>query len=364
MVTCNNCILDNNYPDITFNKDGICSLCDNENTFTPKGEDKLLDIFQNTKQQNTQYDALVPLSGGKDSTYILHLAVNIYKLKVLTITYDNGLLSKFALNNIQRAVDITKVRHIFCKPDFEIQRKVYKNMLRLSGDFCGACDIATRSNVLKVARDFSVPLILYGTSPLENDSFVPDSIQDITRFKHIMKQAGNLTKQEINDFLIFPNLNPFKLSFYKRAGIFSKEVNPLFYIDNPTDKEMGVTITRELGWNDSDEREYSKHLDCIAEPLTNYIRNKIYGYERRRCQYSNMIRRNEITRSKAIELLSEDKIDSKPANYLEVLQHLKLTDEDIEMAISNPPLKYEKYISKTNKVFKKLMNIKIQYYNR
>ncbi len=358
MKTCDKCILDDNYPQISFNEKGICSLCSDKKTFTPRGEDKLLKKFQNAKNKQAPYDALVPLSGGKDSTYILHLAVNVYNLKVLTMTYDNGLFSQLALDNIQCAINITKVKHVFCKPDFEIQRKVYQNMLRFSGDFCGTCDIATKAHVLKVAKDYSIPIILYGTSPLENDSFVPDSIQDISRFKYIMKQAGNLTKEEINDFLIFPNLNLFLLSYYKLTGKFGEEVRPLFYINNPTDKEMGEIITNELGWQDKTGREYSKHLDCIAEPLTNYIRNKIYGYERRKCQYSNMIRRNEITREQAVKLYSNDKIDFKPSNYSEVLRHLKLTEEDIETAISNKPLKYEKHISKLNKAYAKLMQVK------
>jgi len=151
-------------------------------------------------------------------------------------------------------------------------------MLRHTGDICGACDIATKTHTLKVARDFSIPIILYGTSPLENDSFIPDSIQDIERFKYIMKISGNMTKKQINDFLIYPNLNMLRHSIYKKLGIFSKEVSPLFYIDNPTDQEMGEIIKKEMGWQDETSREYSKHLDCIAESLTNYIRNKIYGY--------------------------------------------------------------------------------------
>lgn len=363
MQTCKRCIINDNYPYTTFNNEGICSLCSSQKQFTPKGEGELLKIFQKVKNRKTQYDALVPLSGGKDSMYILHLAVNVYKLNVLTMTYDNGLLSQLALDNIQRAIDITKVKHVFCKPDFEIQKKVYQNMLKLSGDFCGACDIATKANVLKVANDFSIPIILYGTSPLEEDSFVPDSIQDIRRFKYIMKQAGNLTKKEINNFLIYPNLNHFLHLYYKLTGRFSKEVNPLFYIDNPSDKEMGEIITRELGWQDDLSRKYSKHFDCIAEPLTNYIRNKIYGYERRICQYSNMVRRNEITREQAANLYAEDKIETLPVNYPEILKHLGITEKDIETAILNKPLKYENHVSKMNKAFVKLMQLKRKILN-
>lgn len=355
MKTCNKCLLDENYPQITFNDNCVCSLCSSNKVHKPIGEAALLEIFRTAKSKNREYDALVPLSGGKDSTYILHLAVNVYKLKVLAMTYDNGLFSQLALDNISRAIQITGVKHVFCKPDFAVQKTIYQNMLRYTGDICGACDIATKANVLKVAQDYSIPIILYGTAPLEQDSFVPDSIQDITRFKHIMKLAGNLTKKQVNDFLIYPNLNMFRHSFFKKTGRYSKEVRPLFFIDDPTDKEMGEIIKRELGWQDEANREYSKHLDCIAEPLTNYIRNKIYGYERRKCQYSNMVRRNEITRDEATRLFLADRIDDKPSNYSQVLNHLDLTDSDISKAISYRPLSYENRTSRMNKLYGYLM---------
>ncbi len=358
MKICNKCILNDNYPGIAFNESGTCSFCVEQRIYTPLGEDKLLKIIHEARKKKCDYDALVPLSGGKDSTYILHLAVNVYKLRVLAMTYDNGLFSPLALDNIQQAIKITNVKHIVCKPDAEVQKKIYKNMFLNSGDICGACDIGTKANILKVAHDYSVPIILYGTSPLEEDSFIPDSIQDIARFKYILKKAKDLTRKEINDFLIYPNLNLFLLSYYKKTGNFGKEVRPLFYIDNPTDKEMGDIITKELNWKDDNSREYSKHFDCIAEPLTNYVRNKIYGHERRICQYSNMVRRNEIPREKALELYKTDNITSKPNNYMEVLKYLNITEEDLQRVITIPKLKYEKHTSKTNRLFSSLMKIK------
>ena len=358
MSTCTKCLLTDNYPNITFDDSGVCNFCNYPKQFKQLGESRLIAIFEKAKNSNKEYDALVPLSGGKDSTYILHLAVNVYKLKVLAITYDNGLLSDIALRNIKKAIDITGVKHVFCKPNPEIQRTVYRDMFRLSGDICGACDIATKAHILKVSRDYKTPIILYGTSPLENDSFVPNSIQDIARFKYLMRKAGNLTRKQLNEFLIYPNLNLFRLSYLKRTGKIAKEVSPLFYIDNPTDREMGEIITRELGWEEDKSREYSKHFDCIAEPLTNYVRNKIYGYDRRICQYSNMIRNEEITKEKGVTMFANDKIDSKPANTEMVLNYLGITDKDLDAISQIQPMKYEKYTSKMNRIFAYLMKIK------
>lgn len=361
MQVCTKCILNDNYHGITFNSDGVCSLCSKENIFKPLGEQLLINIFQRAKRKNPTYNALVPISGGKDSAYILHLAVNVYKLNVLTMTYNNGLLSDLAIENINTLVERTKVKHIYCKPDFDVLKKIYRHLLKKSGDFCGPCDIGTRANILKVARDYNVPIILYGTSPLENDSFIPDSIQDIARFKHILSSCKELSRKEIDDFLIYPYLSNFSLSIGKRVGYFAKDVAPLFFIENPSDKEMGKIIAKELGWKDNASMEYSKHFDCIAEPFTNYVRNKIYGYERHICQYSNMVRRNEITREQANELYLADNLNLKPSNYKQVLNHLGVSEDELSEIETLKPLIYENKTSRIDKLFLRMVRLKQKY---
>lgn len=353
MQTCTKCLLNENYPGIVFDDKGVCNFCKTNRQYSPLGEDILIRLFDEIKKRNYVYDALVPISGGKDSSYILYLATKVYHLNVITMTYDNGFFSQLALDNIKKAVKITNVKHIFYKPDKNIQQKVFRNAFRLSGDMCGACDIATKASVYYVSRKYKVPIILYGNTPLEEDSFIPDDIQDVKRLKYILRESGKLTKKEINEFLIYPHLNYFVESFNKKTGKFPKAINPLFYIPNPTDKEMGEIIKRELDWSESDKSEYTKHFDCTAEPLTNYVRNKIYGYERRLCQYSNMIRRKEITRENAEELYRKDNMDSLPENYNGIINYLGISEEELmSKIIKIQPLKYQNKISHLNKWFK------------
>jgi hypothetical protein len=230
-------------------------------------------------------------------------------------------------------------------------------MLLRSGDICGACGIAIKANMFKVANDYGIPVILLGTSPLEEDSFLPDTTQDTGRFKYIMKEAGRLNKKELNDFLIYPKMNYFKLSIAKRTGSFAKEVCPLFYLKNPSDRKMGEIIAKELDWKEDTSREYSKHFDCIVEPFTNYVRYHIYGYERRMCQYSTMVRRGEITREKASDLYRSDRVMNKPANYQDILAILGMDEKDMEGVLKIKPLKYEKHLSKVNRLYMRIMKI-------
>ncbi len=355
MKTCVKCVLTDQYPGLTFNEQGICSFCEKKVHFKPIGETGLIAEFEKARmiarKRKIGYDVLVPLSGGKDSTFMLYLAAIKYKLRVLAMTYDNGFLSPSALKNIQTTVKNAGVEHVFHRPDLEILKIVYRTMFRKTGDICGACDIGTNISILKVSHDYKIPLIVSGVSPLENDSFVPDSIQDIARFRYIMKATGRISRREMNKFLIYPNLNYFNQTILKHTGYFGRLIFPLFYIENPSDKEMGRIIREALGWEDSTDSEYTKHFDCIAEPFTNYVRNKIYGYEHRICQYSNMIRRGEITRAHAMKMLDDDHLWEMPANVEPVMEYLGVTKEDLVEIFAYKPLTYEKHTSRINRLF-------------
>ena len=364
MQTCTKCILNDQYPGLTFNEKGECSFCVKDRQFNPIGEQSLAAEFEHARQtaqkRKLDYDVLVPLSGGKDSTYMLYLAARKYKLRVLAMTYDNGFLSPLALKNIETTVKNAGAHHVFHRPDPAILKMVYRIMFRNTGDICGACDIGTNVSILKISHDYKLPLIVSGVSPLENDSFVPDSIQDISRFKFIVRKAGILSREQMNKFLVYPNLNYFNQTFLKRTGYFGRLIFPLFFIDNPSDKEMGAIIQQELGWNDSRASEYTKHFDCIAEPFTNYVRNRIYGYERRICQYSNMIRRGEITRDHALKMLTDDNLWEMPPNVDPVMEYLGVTKEELPDIFAYKPMTYEKHTSKMNRIFGMVKKVKEQ----
>jgi hypothetical protein len=73
---CTNCILPESYPGIKFNNDGICNVCISafrgESHFKKKSKDQLDEIILKSKGLHSKYDAIVPLSGGKDSTYVAY----------------------------------------------------------------------------------------------------------------------------------------------------------------------------------------------------------------------------------------------------------------------------------------------------
>jgi hypothetical protein len=116
-----------------------------------------------------------------------------------------------------------------------------------------------------------------------------------------------------------------------------KIVTPLSY-NRRKEEEIKSLLHKEMGWQD-----WGKHSDCIAEPFSNYLREHRYGYSRRACFFSEMIRRGEMSREEALIKLDAENPAKKPKNFIEIITKLELSQEDIEKIITIPPFKYEEY---------------------
>lgn len=72
-------------PGVTLDKDGICNFCHEFREITYHGKETLDNIIANIKNKGAKYDCIVPMSGGRDSTYALYVARKIYNLRALAV---------------------------------------------------------------------------------------------------------------------------------------------------------------------------------------------------------------------------------------------------------------------------------------
>lgn len=111
IIRCKRCLLPSSINGITFDTDGVCNHCRSyERDFAQwdvikdRKAIEFQELLARAKSLNRPYDCLVPLSGGKDSTYVLYLVTKVYKLRTLAVTLDNGYLSDLAKENIKNAL--------------------------------------------------------------------------------------------------------------------------------------------------------------------------------------------------------------------------------------------------------------------
>src|SRR5258705_12539222 len=121
MKYCTECLYPDTKPDIVFNKDGVCSACTafkaREQVDWSVGEREFKNIVYATKQMKFPYDCIVPVSGGKDSTYQV-IKAKEYGLKVLAVTATTDHLSKVGRANLDNISNLG-VDHIEVTPNQE-----------------------------------------------------------------------------------------------------------------------------------------------------------------------------------------------------------------------------------------------------
>ena len=358
MQRCSRCLLPETYPRISFNKDGICNFCSTFTGFVAPPEKVLINYLKKAKSKKKPYDVLVPFSGGKDSSYVLYLAKKVHGLNVLAYTLDNGFFTDTALGNIKSALETLNVDHIFIKPDWHILKRLYRGVLMRTGELCAVCSIGILVNALKISEERRIPLILDGSSAMESNSGSPERISDLNRFKAILKDIEDVSTKEKEEFMIYNNLSPIRLLTYSKIGKFGKTVSPLHFLPRVTEDEMSNTLKKEVSWKeDTLFSQQKKHFDCLAEPFTNYIREKRFGYSRRVCQYSNLIRLGELTREEAQRRLSEEVPEIEPDTTDLVLEKLELSRDEFNQILKLPLSEYNKYCYQTPKLLKFIYNI-------
>jgi hypothetical protein len=272
-------------------------------------------ILKKAKKRKAQYDVLVPFSGGKDSTYVLYLATQVYNLKTLAYTFDNGFQSEAAKDNIRNAIDASGADHYFFRMDKKKLMTLYKHFMKHTGLYCSVCMRGISLGRIVAHRKFKIPLILRGTSIRTEEWPTPEIFQasDAGFFKNVIKKHP--VNFNVKDFYIDRNnweklcLGVYLLSgkrFYI-GGVMDIQLPD--YVDWDYDVMM-KTIKKEFNWRHEPKRD--EHGDCIVDPVMHYIRRtKVPELTTNTLRWSAMIRAGMMTRDKALKLIEEEREEEK-----------------------------------------------------
>ena len=177
MRTCSNCLLPEAAPAADIDSAGLCQLCRDYSPQSQDGDEALrvsreadLEAALADCRGQGQYDCLVPLSGGKDSVYLIHKLKVERGLRVLAYTTDID-LGPVAWENIRRAVDRLDVEHVVYRPSMAFYRKLFRWLL-MNQEARGAVHTVSyvyaplfEGNALRLAVEKKIPLVLAGYSP-------------------------------------------------------------------------------------------------------------------------------------------------------------------------------------------------------
>lgn len=178
MARCKNCLIPDIVPGVTISNEGLCNFClTDRQLFDDTAEEQARQTREADLEQALQdcrgqaeYDCLVPLSGGKDSIYLLYRLKQDYGLKVLAFTVDVN-LPDLAWESIRQALDKLDIDHIVYRPPASFYRKLFRYLLQNQEERGAVYTVSYiyaplfEGDALQLATAKGIPLVLAGYSP-------------------------------------------------------------------------------------------------------------------------------------------------------------------------------------------------------
>lgn len=301
-------------PRASLDEDGVCSFCRSYETATPLGDHALRELLSRRALGPTGYDSIVPLSGGRDSSYVLYMAKQVYGLKPLAVNFDNEFRTSQAVANMENAcrtlgVDLSVVRS---KRDIatKIVRANTKAAVPLGLgsmmlSLCRQCSYGYVAAAYREAQKHGVSLILWGTSSAESTGQIEEkALPEILGSKWRRLRDVNFYKTE------YYALRQ-RLEFRVRGNALWDRNRPR--LNDPAIREIRVfdyipwerekikeTIARELGWVKPAGHVSTWRTDCELHEVVNFLFVKTLGCTKDCLGYCNMINSGQMTREEAL----------------------------------------------------------------
>lgn len=304
---CNNCVMDTSDSLIKFDTNGICDHCLTFKKHTlsnwlkgDAAEKELTKYVSLIKSagKNKDYDCVLGVSGGIDSSYLTYLVKKKLNLRPLVFHVDAGWNTQIAVNNIEKLVDgldldlYTEV--INWEEIKDLQLAYFKSGV---SNIDVPQDHAFFATMYKFALDNDIKYILTGgnlstecvRNPLEWMYYQSDSIQ----LKDIHKKFGtkNLDTYPITSVL-----------WHKLYLPYIKKIKVLRLLDliDYNKESASDLLSKEFGWQGYQQKHFESRFTKFYE---GYWLPKRFGYDTRRVQFSSLILTNQMTRSVALEQL-------------------------------------------------------------
>jgi len=322
MLYCNRCM----YPAVAVNlqidDNGLCASCRAAEAFemlTPEFWNKRQKKFEQQireirKNNNSDYDCIIPVSGGKDSYYQTHVMVAEYGLKPLLVTYHGNNYLPEGNHNRDLMRHVFDADHLVFGPSVETLKKLNRLCFKKMGDMNWHAHCGIMTYPVQIATKFNIPLMIWGETAWDvSGMFEPD---DFVEFSARVRHEHALRGFEWYDMLNDPseNLKEKDLSWAKypsdeevlKVGVKGLYVGNYFKWDPNKHTPL---VQNKYGFKLSDkpfERTYrtASNLDDRYEngvhDLLKFIK---FGYGRASDHASKDIRTGYMTRAQGVEMV-------------------------------------------------------------
>lgn len=294
MKQCKRCLTPETHEAITFDSEGICSVCrqaeQKRAAINWEERGRWLTQLVDQYRGKALYDCIVPYSGGKDSVFQLWYVVKKLGLTPLVVRFDHWGFRPLVAENNERVFKELGVDVLTFTPDFHIVQDLMLESLKRTGDFCWHCHTGVFGHTMQIALRYQVPLVIYGESSSEYVSYT--SFDEITE-----------ADDKYFDLRINLGMNADAMYDYLGGRWEKRRLYPYAYPDPQALKDMGCRaiwlgnyifwdtqanarlIQEELGWKGQDVEgippSYSyEKIECKFQGIRDYCRYIKRGYGR------------------------------------------------------------------------------------
>ena len=270
MKYCTNCVMPDTKPDLHFDEEGVCAACrsyEQRNIIDwDQRKIELEKILENYRSKNgSNWDCIVPVSGGKDSTYqvirMLELGMN-----PLCVTATTCHLSDIGRKNIENIKNMG-VDYIEFSPNIAVRRKLNKIGLTQVGDISWPEHVGIFTIPIRVAINYNIPLIIWGENSQNEYGGPAADAENNVLTRRWLEEFGGLLGLRVSDLI-------------GMEGIEKRHIIPYTY---PTDEELqkvgvtGLFLGYYIPWDG-----YSNALIAQANGFTTFnktVEGSVVNYE-------------------------------------------------------------------------------------
>lgn len=348
--------MDTSVPDITFDEKGNCNHCSSALELAPtmwirgeRGEKMLAEIAGRIReeQKSSEYDCIIGLSGGVDSSYLAYLTKMKLGLRPLVVHVDCGWNSELAVKNIENITRHLNIElHTFVvnwEEMKDLQRAFFKASL-MDQDI--PQDHAIFSALYRFAEDNKIKYAFNGGN-YTSEIILPSSwgyqAMDLRHLRSVHRMFGENKLKE------YPTIGFFRRYLYYTLIKNIKIISPLNYINYNKEEAIDI-LTRELGWQYYGGKHHESRFTKFFQSY--YLPYK-FSIDKKRAHLSSLIISGQLPRDEALRIMNEKKYSEAEMNDdLEyVAKKLDWTPAEFREIIDQPPRRHTEFAS-NDRLFK------------
>lgn len=321
---CTRCILPETMPFISFDDAGVCNYCTNYRSRNHPKPRSVLDELLARYRSVGSSRCIMPFSGGRDSSFALHLITKEFGMRPVTMTYDWGMVTDLARRNISRMCGELGVENILIADDIAKKRLNIRLNLQawLKKPDLGMINILMAGDkhffrhIETIKRETGIALNIWGMNPLEVThfkagflGFPPDFA---TKQVFYTGLTGQIMYQSLRAKAMIENPSYINRSLWDTlSGEYFRSVKKktdfynLFDFWRWDESEIDTAIA-SYGWEKAVDTNSTWRIGDGTAAFYNYVYYTMAGFTEYDTFRSNQIREGQITRESALQLVAEE----------------------------------------------------------